>query len=211
MSEVTQSLVVSFPRDVVWRQLHDLEMAARAMPGVSLEGAPEGDRLRGSLALKLGPITTNFAGEAQVSMDDSSYTGIVRAQALDRKNNSRARSEIHFSLAEEELRTRLDIRVSYTLSGPLAQFSRGSIVQEIAQRLTDEFAGNLEAAIAARFASTTKIKAAVPEVTTPGVPLAGRAASSSEPIGLLGLLWSAFVTWLRSRFGGRVRSKDIQS
>lgn len=208
MPEISQSVVVSFPRDVVWRELHDFAMVARSMPGVSLEAVSPGDRLRGSLALKLGPITANFAGEAEVSMEDSTHTGIVRSQALDRKNNSRARSEIHFSLAEEGQSTRLDIKVDFTLSGSLAQFSRGGIVQELAQRLTRDFAGNLEAAIAERLTATTMADRAASEVPTMDKPPAQTSGPSSAPIGLLGLLWSAFITWLRRRFGSRVSNND---
>ena len=209
MPEISQSVVVSFPPDVVWRELHDFAMVARAMPGVSLESASPDDRLRGSLALKLGPITTLFAGEAEVSMDDSTHTGIVRGQALDRKNNARARSEVRFSLAEEAQASRLDIKVDFTLSGPLAQFSRGSIVQEVAQRLTRDFARNLEAAIAERLTATTMVGAAVPEAAKTHESSAHPAEPSSAPIGLLGLLWSAFVGWLRRRFAGGIGGKDL--
>ncbi len=209
MPEITESFVVSFPRDVVWRQLHDLEMVARSMPGVSLEGAPLDDHLRGNLALKLGPIATHFAGEADVSMDDSAYTGIVRGKALDRKNNSRARSEIRFSLTEESLATRLDIKIDFTLSGSLAQFSRGSIVQEVAQRLTREFARNLEAAIAVRLAPAPALGAAVPKIEATGAASEQRPGSTSAPVGLLGLFWSAFVAWLGRRFGRRAGGKDL--
>ena len=40
--------------------------------------------------------------------------------------------------------TRVDLAVSYALTGALAQFSRSGIVQEIAQRMTRDFARNLE-------------------------------------------------------------------
>ncbi len=200
MPEISQSVVVSFPRDIVWRELHDFAMVARSMPGVSLEAVSPGDRLRGSLALKLGPITANFAGEAEVSMEDPTHTGIVRGQALDRKNNSRARSEVHFRLVEEGQSSRLDIKVDFTLSGALAQFSRGSILQEVALRLTKDFASNLEAAIAERLTATTMEDAAASEGSVMGESPADSPGPSSAPIGLLGLLWSAFITWLRKRF-----------
>ena len=208
MPEIAQTVVLSFPREVVWRELHDFAMVARSMPGVSLEPASPGDHLRGILALKLGPIAANFAGEAEVSMEDSIHTGIVRGQALDRKSSSRARSEVRFSLAGEGQATRLDIKVDFALSGPLAQFSRGSIVQEIAQRLTRDFARNLEAAIAERLTASTMADAALPEVPVAGKSLAHTFESSSAPIGLVGLLWSAFVAWLRRRFGGRISNND---
>ncbi|MGH7057137.1 MAG: SRPBCC domain-containing protein, partial [Acetobacteraceae bacterium] len=98
---MAQSFAVAVAADALWRELHDLEMVARCMPGVALDGTPEDGRVRGTLGLKLGPITTSFAGTAEVMMDDATHTGVVRGQALDRKNNSRARSEIRFSVTAE--------------------------------------------------------------------------------------------------------------
>lgn len=209
MPELSRTVVLGFPRDVVWRELHDFAMVARAMPGASLEADSPGDHLRGSLSLRLGPIAANFAGEAEVSMEETIYTGIVRGQALDRKNGSRARSEVRFSLAEEGQATRLDIKLDFTLSGSLAQFSRGSIVQEVAQRLTKDFSRNLEAALTERLAATTMADAAAAEAPMAGESSAHTSESPSAPIGLLGLFWSAFVAWLRRRFGGRIRSNDL--
>ncbi|MGH7067818.1 MAG: SRPBCC family protein [Acetobacteraceae bacterium] len=205
MPEVAQSFVVPFPRDHVWRELHDFEMVAGAMPGVSLDGAPEGGHLKGSLGLKLGPISTNFAGVAEISMDDATHSGIVHGQALDRKNNSRARSEIRFSLAEDNAATRVDLQITFTLSGTLAQFSRGSIVQELAQRLTREFAGNLGSAMATRLAG----RGACEQKTVASGAAARASPQQSRPIGLVGLLWAAFVAWLRRHLGSRAGGKDM--
>ncbi|MGH7104013.1 MAG: SRPBCC family protein [Acetobacteraceae bacterium] len=201
MPDVTQSFVVPFPREHVWRELHDFEMVAGAMPGVALDGAPEGEHLKGSLGLRLGPISTHFAGEADISMDDATHSGMVRGQALVRKYNSRARSEIRFGLAEEGPATRVDVQVTFTLSGALAQFSRGGIVQELAQRLTREFAGNLEAAMAGRLAQTAP--------TGVGGDAQHPAPHEARPIGLFGLIWPAFLAWLRRKFGSRDGGKDM--
>lgn len=205
MPEVAQSFVVPFPRDHVWRELHDFEMVAGAMPGVSLDGAPENGRLNGNLGLKLGPISTNFAGVAEISMDDATHSGIVHGQALDRKNNSRARSEIRFNLADEDSATRVDVQVTFTLSGTLAQFSRGGIVQELAQKLTREFAGNLASAMAARLAE----QGAGGERAERSEVAAHPQPQQARPIGLAGLLWAAFVAWLRRHLGSPAGGKDM--
>ena len=39
----------------------------------------------------------------------------------------------------------MDVQVGFALTGPLAQFSRSSIVLDIAKRMTDAFAANLRA------------------------------------------------------------------
>jgi carbon-monoxide dehydrogenase small subunit len=38
----------------------------------------------------------------------------------------------------------VDIDIGFTLTGPLAQFSRSSLVRDIARRMTEHFAKNLQ-------------------------------------------------------------------
>lgn len=205
MPKLAQSFAVAAPPDALWRELHDLEMVARCMPGVTLDGAPEDGRVKGALGLKLGPIRTSFAGTAEVAMDDATHTGAVHGQALDRKNNSRARSEIQFRVEPEGAGSRVGVTVDFTLSGTLAQFSRGAIVQEVGQKLTNEFAKNLDAAIATRLAP------APAAATSAETQSAAAPATKDTSIGVFRLLWSAFVSWLRRKFSGGATEKGPSS
>ncbi|MEC7102498.1 MAG: carbon monoxide dehydrogenase, partial [Actinomycetota bacterium] len=51
--------------------------------------------------------------------------------------------------AEDESRTRVDVTTDLTITGKAAQFGRG-VMQDVASRLVDQFASNLETVIAAR-------------------------------------------------------------
>ena len=46
--------------------------------------------------------------------------------------------------------TRVDLEIGYTLAGGLAQFSRGGLVEDVADRLTAAFVANLEARMSGR-------------------------------------------------------------
>lgn len=170
--------------------LQDTALVVGCMPGASLDGPPDGNRLRGQMRVKLGPIVAAFAGEAELLMDDAACTGAIRGQGLDRRNNSRARADVGFSLAADGEGTRVDINVDFTLTGTLAQFSRGAIVQEIARRLTSEFATNLTTAMTAG--------AAVPAAD---VPASVTAPAPARAVNLLGLLRSMIGAWFRRRLG----------
>jgi carbon-monoxide dehydrogenase small subunit len=59
---------------------------------------------------------------------------------------SPARGEIAFALAATpDGATRVDVSIGFSLAGPLAQFGRGAIVNDLAERLTAAFARNLDA------------------------------------------------------------------
>jgi carbon monoxide dehydrogenase subunit G len=200
MPEISLSFTVPFPRAQVWQFFHDPGLVATCMPGASLTEPPEKNKLVGQMRVKLGPITAAFAGEAELTMDDPTWTGTMHGQSLVKKNNSRAKSDVNFMLSDQAGGTLVDIKVDFTLTGLLAQFSRGAIVQEIARRLVGEFARNLEAKMAAEAAVASASGAnALSEQTS-------RAASVAEPLpatrelNIGGQLWSIVTGWIRRLF-----------
>src|SRR5215470_3902342 len=63
--EIRQCFVIARPQAEVWTFLDDIARVVPCMPGATLS-AVRGDRLRGQLAIKLGPIAATFEGEARV-------------------------------------------------------------------------------------------------------------------------------------------------
>ena len=189
MPTMTQTLAVNFPRASVWPLLGDVEQVISCMPGASLTKPREGDRIFGQMRVKLGPIAAAFAGEGTLSMDEATHTGVIHGQGTDPKNNSRAKADVTFAVLEEGSGTRIDLTVDFTLTGVLAQFSRGALVQEIANRLTAEFARNLEAKLAAT---------APAEEVVDGVTEAPPAPAKELNAG--NLLWVMLKDWLRGLF-----------
>ena len=202
MPTMTQTLAVNFPRARVWPLLGDVEQVIACMPGASLTKPREGDRIFGQMRVKLGPIAAAFAGEGTLTMDAATHTGVIHGQGTDPKNNSRAKADVTFAVLEEGQGTRIDLTVDFTLTGVLAQFSRGAIVQEIANRLTAEFARNLEAKLAAT-APAAQSAAVVDEVAKPAAPPPPADLNAGK------LLWTMLKDWIRGLFrglGGRNRS-----
>ncbi|MFC5355507.1 SRPBCC family protein [Azospirillum himalayense] len=200
MPTMTQTLAVNFPRARVWPLLGDVEQVIACMPGASLTKPREGDRIFGQMRVKLGPIAAAFAGEGTLTMDEATHTGVIHGQGTDPKNNSRAKADVTFAVVEEGPGTRIDLTVDFTLTGVLAQFSRGAIVQEIANRLTAEFARNLE----------TKLAATAPAVVEDAEPVAASAASPepAKELNAGNLLWSMLKDWLRKLFSNPLPSGE---
>ena len=122
--------------------------------GCSLQGTPRpaehGADIDLLFTVKLGPITGAFLGSGAVRRDDAAWRGTFSGSGADRKSGSRAKGEAAFALIElDASSTRVDVNVEYSLTGPLAQFSRGAIVKELAAALTRDFAANLRERIAA--------------------------------------------------------------
>jgi carbon monoxide dehydrogenase subunit G len=162
--QVEQSFEVQYPAALVWRSFHDTEGIVGCLPGASLTAPPVDGDLKLAMTVKLGPIVAAFAGEARMNLDDAAHSGSVAGGGSDRKSGSRVKGEAKFSLhelAQAQPATRVDVVVDFTITGALAQFSRGGIVQELATRLTEAFAANLRAKLEAESQQGTAAPAAV--------------------------------------------------
>jgi carbon-monoxide dehydrogenase small subunit len=97
------------------------------------------------VAVKIGPISTSFSGTGRVARDDARQEGVLYGAGRDRFSGSSARAEVRYSVRPEaENAARVDVSVRALLAGPLAQFGRSGIVQDLVARLAGEFARRLE-------------------------------------------------------------------
>jgi aerobic carbon-monoxide dehydrogenase small subunit len=143
--EVRQSFEVSCRPGEVWKFFSDIEQVARCLPGASLTRPPDGNKVNGKFSAKLGPITTTFTGAARIVRDDDNLRGVVLGAGNERLSGSRAVGEIEYRLLPEGTGTRVELMIRVLLVGPLAQFGRSGLVEDIVARVAQAFARNLEA------------------------------------------------------------------
>jgi carbon monoxide dehydrogenase subunit G len=72
--------------------------------------------------------------------------GVVLGAGNDRLSGSRAAGEIEYVLLPAGGGTRVELVIRALLAGPLAQFGRSGIVEDLVSRVAQAFARNLEAA-----------------------------------------------------------------
>ena len=145
--EFRQSFVIGHPVEEVWAFFGRVEDVAACLPGASLDGGDNDGAVTGKIKVKVGPISAEFRGVARITRDEMAHRGAIVGSGRDARNNSATRGVIAYSVNPDETGTasRIDVDVGYTLTGMLAQFSRSSLVQDLASRLTAAFAHNLEA------------------------------------------------------------------
>ena len=189
-----QSFTVDHPRAQVWDFFGDLSAVTTCLPGTSLRSPPQDDHVETTIRIKVGPIVAEFEGAADVVRNPSDCTGMIHGSARDKRSNSTTHGEIHYALSEAKngAATQVDVEVGFTLTGALAQFSRTSIVQDIARRMTVTFAENLEARLGPRVGGVSVDRAN-------GTPPAELDAGSL----LFSALWERIKAFLRSLGGNR--------
>ncbi len=147
---LAQSFVLEHPRDAVWRLMSHPEAVARCMPGAHLDGPPQDGRITGRIEVKLGPITASFAGEGSVTPFPAEFRQIIEGRGGDRKSGSRVSGSVDYRLsaitseAGSEA-TRVDVVISYALTGMLAQLGRSGLARDLAGRMGETFAQNIDA------------------------------------------------------------------
>jgi aerobic carbon-monoxide dehydrogenase small subunit len=149
-TRIGQSFVLPHPREAVWRLMSDVAAVARCMPGLSLAGPAQGDKVAGRLEARIGPISASFAGEGTIRQFPAEYRQVIEGSGGDRKSGSRASGSVDYRLSAlvgEAGRdaTRVDVTISYALTGALAQIGRSGLVRDLVRRIGEAFAQNLDA------------------------------------------------------------------
>ena len=134
---------VPFAPADVWRFMADLPAVAGCLPGAELT-EHTGDRVKGRVAIKFGPMSASFNGAARLDRDEGARSAVLKGAGQDTLSQSRANGEVAYKLVElSPSSTRVDVDLLYALQGPLAQFSRSGLVKDFVGRLIQEFGKNV--------------------------------------------------------------------
>jgi len=147
--ELENSFTISTDIETAWKTILDVEKIAPCMPGATLESI-NGDDFSGNVKVKLGPVSMVYGGEARfTSKDDATHTAIIDGTGKESRGTGTATAHVAITLvAQSTSVTRVDVTTELTITGKAAQFGRG-VMQDVAGRLVNQFAGNLEQVITA--------------------------------------------------------------
>ena len=165
---------IAIAPDSLWNVLKDIATVVRCIPGASLESPPNADPLSLGMTVAIGPMRARFEGSAHVAFDDLRRDATIDGSGHDTRSRSTGEGRIELAVRTSKAGgSTLRLRLHYTLKGPLAQFSRGAVVDAVVEQLLDQFAANL--------VSTT----------------AGMKVESSPHVGGFGLVAAAIRRWLQ--------------
>src|SRR5690348_2169177 len=108
---------------------------------------PRARSLQGPFFRKLGPLAAAFEGEVAVERRPEERAGTVSGKGIDKGSSSRASGTLRYRVDSADVpdRARVDVVCELALAGALAQFGKAAVIREIANRITSEFARNVEA------------------------------------------------------------------
>lgn len=142
--QFTNEFAVAAPADRVWETLLDIERVAAFLPGATIEPAGEDGVHRGSMRVKVGPMTVAYQGTARLrSVDEDARTAEIEVRAKEAKGQGTASAVIRNRLVAEDGRTRVIAETDLQVTGRQAQFGRG-IMEDVAGSMLGQFAGRFE-------------------------------------------------------------------
>jgi carbon-monoxide dehydrogenase small subunit len=171
---------VPHPVNQVWDFMGDLPAVASCLPGATID-SHEGERVRGTIAIKFGPMSAAFAGAARLERDDAAKRAVLRGAGQDSLSKSRTQGDITYWLeALSADNTRVHVDMIYALQGPLAQFSRSGLVKDFVRRMVADFGKQISRR------------------------LGGQAVSVNEPqttVSIAAMMWGVLWNRMRGWFG----------
>ena len=171
--------------DAVFALVNDVERVARCLPGATLEGQDGDDTYRGSVKVKVGPISAAYAGTVrflEVLPDERRLR--LTARGADSHGSGDAEAEVDLSVVPSSGGSTLRVHSDVVVRGKIAQVGKGAIAT-VSSRLLDQFARNLRAQLeepAGAAGATAATGPAAPGTpTAPDAPRSSPSALSAAP------------------------------
>jgi carbon monoxide dehydrogenase subunit G len=174
--ELNNEFRVPVPIEEAWAVLTDVERIAPCMPGCQLQEI-DGDEFRGTIKVKVGPITAQYKGKARfLEQDTATWRAVLKAEGRDSRGQGSANATVTAVLTPDDPGTLVRVTTDLTITGKVAQFGRG-VLADVSGKLIDQFVISLEQDVLRgdqTMASTT---------ASPDDPAVGDTASGEATVG----------------------------
>jgi carbon monoxide dehydrogenase subunit G len=184
--EFTNKFHVPLPIDQAWALLLDVPRIMPCLPGAKLTEVVGPGKYKGSVTVKLGPVSLTFNGLVElVKQDDAAHVAWLKGSGVDPKGRGGAQSEFSFALTEVQGGSDVVVATNLTLSGSVAQYGRGSgMISDVAAQILKQFEKNLAKSFAPVEPAATAPAAAPASAPSPAVdtlPPEGSAPAGAIP------------------------------
>jgi uncharacterized protein len=149
--KLEQSFEVQAPLQRVWEALIDVERVAPCLPGAAVTGKNPDGTYNGEFKVKIGPTSAAYTGKLHMEdIDEANHSATMQAAGTDKRGQGGAKATIISSISEAPNgATTVHVDTDYHITGRLARFGRGGMIEEISNRLLGEFASSLQGMLGA--------------------------------------------------------------
>jgi uncharacterized protein len=135
---------VAQPVDKVWKFFGDIPQVATCLPGAELTEDLGGEKYKGQVAVRMGPVRLQFAGTAEIAERDAAAKRLVlNAAGAEAKGRGQASMVVTATLVRSGRGTKVNVTQDLQLSGAAAQYGRG-MISDVTSVLMRDFAATMQ-------------------------------------------------------------------
>jgi uncharacterized protein len=135
---------VAEPVEKVWQFFANIPQVATCLPGAELTEDLGGEKYKGTVAIRMGPVRLQFAGTADIAeRDEAAKRIVVQAAGADEKGRGQASMIVTATLEKSGRGTRVDVTQDLQLAGAAAQYGRG-MISDVSSVLMHDFSVNMQ-------------------------------------------------------------------
>ena len=143
--KIDEKIMLDTSIENAWEFLSDPRKVVTCVPGAQLIDQVDENTYTGTIGLKIGPIKSNYNGEAKIELlDHDNYTLVIAGQGLDSKGQGSASMKMSGKLVEIDTRTtEVDSSMQITITGKVAQLG-SRMIRAVSKRMFEDFKKNLQ-------------------------------------------------------------------
>jgi uncharacterized protein len=141
---ISNDFEVAEPVEKVWQFFGDIPQVASCLPGAELTEDLGGEKYKGRVAVRMGPVRLQFAGTAEITeRDETAKRVVVHAAGAEEKGRGQANMVVTATLSRAGHGTKVDVTQDLQLAGAAAQYGRG-MISDVSSVLMHDFAVNMQ-------------------------------------------------------------------
>jgi carbon monoxide dehydrogenase subunit G len=141
---ITNDFEVAQPVEKVWTFFEDIPQVATCLPGAELTDDLGGEKYKGRVAIRMGPVRLQFGGTAEIAeRDEAARRVVVNASGAEEKGRGQVSMVITATLARSGRGTKVSVAQDLQLSGAAAQYGRG-MISDVSSVLMRDFATTMQ-------------------------------------------------------------------
>ncbi len=135
---------VAQPVEKVWDFFGNIPQVATCLPGAELTEDLGGEKYKGQVAVRMGPVRMLFAGTAEIAeRDEAAKRLILNAAGAEAKGRGQASMVVTATLVRSGRGTKVNVTQDLQLSGAAAQYGRG-MISDVTSVLMRDFATTMQ-------------------------------------------------------------------
>jgi carbon monoxide dehydrogenase subunit G len=201
--ELKEEFEVAAPIDEVWNFMMDPERMIVCLPGASVTEIVDDKQFIGSVKLKIGAITTKYAGTiTYTTADQSEYLCVMLAEAKE-KGGGTVSGTITTKLVQGDGVVQATVESCVDMTGRVVQVGRG-MIEGVAAQIIAKFVKNIKKTLEVPVGEEAPAEAVAPGAAPQARPVPQR-DEEDDSINVLAVvfkvIWTGIVNFFKRLFG----------